>query len=419
MTLGYFRAALVSSDDQLRETIHTLGREQGIGLTLAAEFAMPVAEFGLPQLRALQQAAPALVLLDMEGDAALALELARHLTGPEIALPVVALGPIPSTDLLLSLLRAGVAEFLTKPVTAEALQEALARIEPRLTSAAEAGTPGGKVVAVFSAKGGSGSSTVAANLAIELQRLSGRRTLLVDLDAELGEISLLLGMQPKFNFVDLLENFHRVDQGLLSSYIERHQSGVHLLSAPYTPDRAVGITEEQVRHALMYLRSAYDFVVVDVAKSFAPATVAAFEQADAALLISTVDLPSLRNIQRALPLLRRVMPHAEGAVRLVVNRYNADDEISLKDVERTLGLPVFATLSNDYEAVMASINSGKPVVLNGKSPYSRDVRTLAKRLIGADEKHGGDRQGLLGRMTDAFRAGKRPAAADKGGKRNG
>jgi Flp pilus assembly CpaE family ATPase len=134
----------------------------------------------------------------------------------------------PSSDLLLQAIRAGLAEFLVKPLSPEALSEALARLQPRMRLEHEDTTGSlARTVAFFSAKGGSGASTAVTNLAIELHRITGKRTLLVDLDAELGEISLLLGTQPQFNFTDLIQNLHRMDANLLGSYIEQHSSGVH------------------------------------------------------------------------------------------------------------------------------------------------------------------------------------------------
>jgi pilus assembly protein CpaE len=300
------------------------------------------------------------------------------------------------------------------PVDEGALAEAADRVRPRLAPlvAATQGHEDGKVLAFFSPKGGSGSTTLAVNLAIEMQRVTHRRVLLVDLDAELGEISLLLGVQPKFNFVDLVQNFHRMDSGLLASYIERHESGVHLLSAPYHPDRAATVSEEQIRKILRYLKGQYEYIVVDTSKSFAPTSLAAFEQADR-FLVATVDLPNLRNIQRALPLIRRVMPHPTEQVRLVVNRYQEDQEIPLSDVERTLGLPVFCTLGNDYEAVIRSINSGRPVILNGKSVFSRDVKRLVQLIIGRAKKDEMSTS-LIHRITSAFRTPKEGKAGPTG-----
>ena len=201
----------------------------------------------------------------------------------------------------------------------------------------------------------------------------------MDLDLELGESALVLGVQPRFNFVDFVENFRRMDAGLLASYIEQHGSGVHLLSAPFQPEKAEAVTAEQIRRILAFLRQHYDYIVVDTPRSFAPPTLAVFEQADLVFIVGTVDLPSLRNIQRGLPLLKRVLTRGEEQVRLIINRYDPDDAISAADVERTLGLKVFWKMSNDYEAVIRSVNSGKPIVLNGGSNYTKDVKGLRRR----------------------------------------
>jgi pilus assembly protein CpaE len=317
----------------------------------------------------------------------------------------VAIGNTATTDLLLNAMRAGVAEFLPKPVTVEAMEELFSRVRSRVErTGADSPTEAGQVYVFFSAKGGTGSTTASINTAIELHRRTKRRTLLVDLETELGETSLLLGMQPKFNFVDLIQNFHRMDQGLMASFIERHSSGIHLLSAPFQPDSVPTITEEQVRRVLSYLRGHYDYVVVDTSKSFGPATLGAFEQADKVFLVATVDLPSLRNIQRALPLVRRVTPAGDDATHLVINRFDAAGEVTVADIEKSLQMPVYATLANDYESVIASINMSKPVILNGiKSPYAKSIKHLVDRIVGKGSASSDTRTGLMGRITGMFR----------------
>jgi pilus assembly protein CpaE len=150
------------------------------------------------------------------------------------------------------------------------------------------------------------------------------------------------------------------------------------------------VTGEEIRKILRFLRNHYEYVVVDTAKSFAPPTLAAFEQADLAFIVTNVDLASLRNIQRGLPLLRRMMGRSgEEHIRLIVNRYHGGSELSLKDVETTIGLPVFATLSNDYEGISRSINTGKPIVLNGDSKYGADIQALGRQVTGLKAKKKG------------------------------
>jgi pilus assembly protein CpaE len=350
---------------------------------------------------------PQLIFIDLEEDPEVGIKLVQFLADQQPNRYFVAAGPVLAPELLLEAMRAGVTEYLPKPVTREALLPALERLERKLGMAAgTAARAPGRVMTFVSAKGGSGATTVATNLAVHLQQLTGKKTLLVDLDLELGEVALFLGVQPRFNLVDLVRNFHRMDAELLASYIERHKSGVHLLSAPYQPEKVENVTGEQIRAILHFLARHYDYVVVDTPRTFTPATLAAFEQADQIFLISNVDLPSLRNIKRCLPLLDRLTGgHMSDRVRLVINRHNSSaNEISLSEVERTLGLNIFWKLSNDYEAVIRSINTGEPLMLDGKvSTFARDLKALGAELTGLGAVTGGKR-GALGGLRRFFGA---------------
>lgn len=376
------RCAVISTDGAFRKIVEQGVRHPDSGTTLEIEFGVPFAAFGNAELKALKGAAPEVVIVDLAEDPELGIKLAHFLAGASSpSYKIVASGPTLEAELLLELMRGGITEFLPKPVTPEEVRDAVHRIKPSTVSTAGSTTLG-EIFAFFGSKGGSGATTLATNLAIVLHQLTQKKTLLVDLDVELGEASLLLGIQPRFNFVDLIQNFHRVDAGLLASYIERHESGVHLLSAPFHPDRAQVVTADQIRRILQYLKQHYEYIVIDVSKSFTPVTIAAFEQADRIFLTTTVDLPSLRNVQRALPLLQRVAHGDKERIRLLLNRFEKGGEVTTKEVERSLGLPVYATLSNDYEAVIRSLNTGKPVVLNGTSAYSQDLNKLGTLITG-------------------------------------
>jgi pilus assembly protein CpaE len=300
-------------------------------------------------------------------------------------------------------MQAGISEYLQKPLSVEDVQEAIDRLSRKFgRKVEERRREPAKLLAFFSPKGGTGSTCVATNFAVALHMATRKKVLLVDLDLELGETALLLGVEPRFSFVDLVRNFHRVDAGLLASYIERHDSGVELLSAPFHPAKAETVTGDQIRQILHFLKQHYDYIIVDTSKSFSPPTLATFEQADQVYLITNVDLPSLRNITRCLPLLERMgAPKGDGWLRLVVNRYQSSDPISLKEIERTLGLSVFWTLGNDFETVMNSINAGKPVVMTDKSTFGRDLKSLVTSVTGvAPVQANGD--GLLGGIRRMF-----------------
>jgi pilus assembly protein CpaE len=349
------------------------------------------------------------VVIDLSDDPSLGVRFAQFLAEHSRGQRLIAAGPTLEPELVLGIMRAGAVDYLLKPVSTEQLSAAVRRVEqlmgkPEKQSAREPG----RLFTFFSAKGGSGATTVATNAAITVHQLTGKKTLLVDLDLQLGEVALTLGVEPRFNFVDLIKNFHRMDANLLASYIEQHESGVNVLSAPFQPEQTEEVSGEDIRRVLHFLRQHFDYVIVDTSKSFSPGTIAAFDQSDAVYIVSVVDLPSLRNIQRALPLLRRVLRRGNDQIRLVVNRYQPDDLISPEEVERTLGLKVYWKLRNDYTAVMGSLNSGKPIVLNGTSAYSQDVRALAADLAGMPAGSGkqGGLKGLFGKLRNRSKEGR-------------
>jgi pilus assembly protein CpaE len=397
------RTALISTDRGFREMVKDVFLSQEGWSAPALEITSPFGAFGDELMRSVRQLHPDLVILDLSDDPELGIKLAQFLSESSPGLRFIAAGPLLAPEHLLVAMRAGVADYLTKPVDAEAFRDSMERVRHLLgVTGREGPKQPGRLYAFYSAKGGAGTTTAATNFAVVLQRLTGKKTLLVDLDLELGEIALLLGVQPRFNFVDMVQNFHRMDAELLASYIERHDSGVHLLSAPYHPEKAEVVTGDEIRRILHFLRRHYDFVVVDTAKSFSPGTLAAFEQADLAFIVTNVDLASLRNLQRGLPLLKRMMAKGDDHLRLIVNRYHENSDITLSDVQRTLGLRVFRTLSNDYEGVSRSISAGKPIVLNGNSKFTQDMKRLGTDVTGLRGKKT-ERNGRLGALSAPFR----------------
>lgn len=401
-------AAALSTDRELLRRLREVVGESG-NIVLASEVTLPFAEVSRDELSKLREIDPRLIFIDLEEDPELGIRLANFLAEGNPQRMFVGVGPVPESTLLLEAMKAGIGEYLPKPVDADDLNAAIKRMERRFLGVTEAAKPKapGEVYAVFSPKGGSGSTTVATNMAIHLHQLTGKKTLLVDLDLELGEIAVLLGVQPRFNFVDMIRNFHRMDTELLASYIEKHESGVHLLSAPFHPEKVEVVPGEGIRKILSFLKNHYEYIVVDTSKSFTPATLATFEQADRIFLLINVDLPSLRNIKRCQPLLDRIVGADQERVRLVVNRYHVNDVISLEEVERTIGMEVYATLANDYESVIRSINTGQPVINNEKSTFARDLRALGAEVAGVSPSKNGHNSRLpswarvFGRRTAA------------------
>lgn len=376
------RAAIVSTDGAFRTAV----REGIIGdqpIDIEFEIVVPFKKISHGHLEELRYVDPELIFLDLEEDPVLGVKLAQFMAETNPQRRMIAAGDESSPEFLMQAMQAGISDYLPKPVTIESLAAAVTRVRKKMIGGSNGKGPRepGKLLAFFAAKGGAGSTTVATNLAIQMHRLTGKRTVVVDLDLELGEIALFLGIEPRFNFVDLAKNFHRMDAGLLASFIECHDTGVHVLSAPYQPDKAEAVTVDQIRQILHFLKQHYDYVVVDTSNSFTPRTLTSFDMADEVYLVTNVDLPSLRNIQRAQHLLARMIEKGHE-VRLIVNRYQPDNDITLDDVERALDMDVYWTLPNDYDSVIYAINTGRPVLLDEKSLYSEELQALGAMIAG-------------------------------------
>jgi pilus assembly protein CpaE len=413
------RAAAISPNADLIRLIEGAVRDNGRDLVdLAVRIPTSVEALDDHAVGQLRSPPIGLLFLDLGSAPDLAIRFAQYLGDLHPGQRIVAIGPALDPDLMMRAVRAGLVDFLATPVEAQPLEASLRRIVAQLTAPAGAGPrQPGKIFAFLGAKGGAGTTLVAANVAVALARQTGKKTLLVDLDLELGEAALALGSQARFNLIDLVENIHRMDAELLQSYMERHASGVEVLSAPFQPQKSEIVGPDQVRRILQFLRSHYDYVVVDTTNSFSPATIACLEQAGEVFLITTADLPSLRNVQRMLPMLRRVLPDAAAQLRLVVNRQSTTSEISVTDIGKALELAPYCALANDYEAVLQSLTQGKPVVLNPRSKFGRDIEQLATMLAGSAPGKGrvGALAGVVSSLRDLVRLpALRPAVTEEG-----
>jgi pilus assembly protein CpaE len=396
------RAVLISKDDHLREIVFDSIANGELPITIGLDIIPPPRPLDAEHLERLRSYEPHVVILDMGDDPERDIRTAGAIASGVPRTALVGLGPELDASRLLDAMRAGVVEYVPGPVELANISDALERVMRKSGwGRSLEGRRNGKLLAFFSPKGGSGSTTVVTNVGIELHRLTGKKTLLVDLDLELGEIASLLGVRPRFHFVDLVRNIHRMDADLLSSYIEGHKSGVQVLSAPFEPDLGEQVGGEDIARALGLLRSHYDYVLVDMSKSLGAPARAALQIADQIFLVTNLDVPSLRNLKRCLPILDGVTAGDATRLRLVVNRFNGKSLVNLKDIEETLGIDVYWTLTNDFETVITSISAGQPLVLQGSSRYAKQLKALARDIAGGGV---GTKASLVDRLLSRFRS---------------
>ncbi|UCD47609.1 MAG: AAA family ATPase [Deltaproteobacteria bacterium] len=274
------------------------------------------------------------------------------------ALFLLALSDKAESDLILRAMRAGAHDFLCKPVKEIDLRAAAEKVYKLKAARLDKKPEGGRIVSVFSNKGGNGTTTIAVNLADALVRYHGKKVAVVDLVLSHGDVTMFFNVNPSYSIIDLARNSQKADYDFLHTLLVRHSSGVYILADPPMIEDAELISPTQVREVLGTLRSMFDYIVVDTPHQFDERTLTALEMSDNILLVSLLNLPSLRNTQKCLELFGRIGLRDER-VRLVISRFLPNDEIPRDSIEGILNCPVFFSVPNDYPAVIASVNRGK------------------------------------------------------------
>jgi pilus assembly protein CpaE len=344
---------------------------------------------------------PDLVIVDLpeeptDGPPARTVEaLAR--TFPEAA--VFAIGPSHSADFVIEIIRAGAVEFLRRPVQAGDLAAALDKLLRLRRPAPPVGRPG-RIISVFSTKGGLGVTTVAANLAVCLAERAPGRTILIDLDTRQSDVATFLNIRHNYSVVDALENPDRLDASFLQGLVVRHPSGLVVLPGPTRIERTQ-FSAEQVQTMLEVVRSQFDHIVLDLRHDLDPGTIAALEASDSVLFLTSLTVSALRSAAAGLAAFRHlgVTPHH---VKLVIMREGTGEDVTLKHANETLGLPIHWRTPSDYPTVVSAINSGEPVVTaSPRSKIARNLRELAGSLFprpGAAARPAAGRSATLTRL---------------------
>ncbi len=239
----------------------------------------------------------------------------------------------------------------------------------------------GRVLTVFSPKGGVGKTTVAVNLALALTARGARKVCLVDLDLAFGDVSITMQLFPTHSIEHAVGSEDTLDQPMLDALLTRHPESVMVLAAPANPDVRERITPALVSRVLRTLREEFDYIVVDTAPSFDDLTLTALDETDECVLVATLDVPTLKNVKLALETLD-LLNIAPGHRHLLLNR--ADDAVGLgpEKVETILGMPVSAQVATAVE-IAAATNAGTPIVSGQPThPSSVALLELAARLAG-------------------------------------
>jgi pilus assembly protein CpaE len=281
---------------------------------------------------------------------------------PLVAGPVLAVGPAHDSKLILRALNEGANYYIDEADLEEQLESVLTRLS---TSSSSIRTTTGRVVAVLGASGGSGTSTVAVNVAAALAR-EAPRCALIDLHPGAGDLAALLDLKPTHTLADLCVKASRMDQAMVEASLAAHPCGVSLLVPPTRYDEISLITATGVQKVLTLLRQLYPCTVIDLEDCFHEEQVVALRQADTILIVARPDFTSLRNTRRLLEHLDQV-DLARGRVQLVLNRCGQAKELPREEVEAALNMPVAHQLPDDPRTINGCNNVGIPAVLHADS----------------------------------------------------
>jgi pilus assembly protein CpaE len=344
-------------------------------LAIVAE--LPNAPQVLDELNRLRPQA-AIVLLNGDLNHSFQLVERIHQELPETA--VICSSEDNSPDVILKSFRSGATEFLRQPLVESEIASVFAKIEQAVVRPEESHL--GRVIALYSSKGGCGTTFVTANLAASLARLTRKRACVVDLNLQAGDQPLYMGLEPNYSIHDIVRNFDRLDDQLLASYLTQRSKYLALLAAPTEIGKDEDVKVEHVTRAIALLRAQADFVVIDPPRVLNELTISALDAADDLILLLTLDIPAIRSAKRALDIFTR-LGYDRSRIKVVINRYAKTPEFDLKQVEKVLETQVFATIANDYQAAIASINVGEPLVLSkNQSRVIHDFNHLASKLTG-------------------------------------
>ena len=344
-----------------------------------------------------QEHQPDIILMDINMPGIDGIGASQKISELVPASQVIIMSVQSDSDYLRRAMLAGARDFLTKPFGGDELVAAVRRVyekrpavRPTASRAQAVSSDGGViakavstegfVVSVFSPKGGSGCTTIAINMAITLAQ-NEYRTLLIDGSLQFGDVSVMINMKTVTSIVDLANRNSDLDSDLVSSVVQIHKSGLHVLMAPPKPEMADIITDTVVKDLLANLRPFYDFIIIDTTSSLNDIALTLLDESDRIILVTQQNLPSLKNASRFFDLAQS-LEYQSQKVWLVVNQAINKQGISVKDIGEALKRPIFMAIPEDALTVSTAIDQGVPIVFgnNKKRPVSLAINKLAMNI---------------------------------------
>ncbi len=331
---------------------------------------------------------------------------------------VIVMSRQPDMTMMRRAMQAGARDFLPKPLRREDLVASVRSVH-ELEQQQHAGRPGGsksdaaeprrgKIICVFSPKGGVGRTTVAVNLAIALRNMTGRRVALADCNLPFGDVGIAMNLVAKKTMADLLPSMADMSPELLDSVLSVHESGVRVLLAPTRPELAELFHPDHIKHILEGLRAEHDYVIVDTWTSFHEVILAVFDLSSEIVLLTTLDMPAVKNIRMFLEVCE-ALKYPKDQVLLVLNRSDSTGGLKVEDIEESIQHKVAANIISAGPLVTSAINRGVPFMMSDPdAAISRDITNVARLLLHPDDRDVKEPASALAPEENGAVAGRKP-----------
>ena len=358
-----------------------------------------VARTGKEAIQISQDLHPDVVLMDINMPDMDGISATEAIRAKQPAVQVVILSVQGDQNYMRRAMLAGARDFLTKPPMGDELISAIRRagamaqtersksvqipvapISGNVGAVMGYGGPKGKIVTIYSPKGGTGCTTLAVNLALTLNN-EDTRVALVDGNLQFGDVAVFINEQGKNTIIDLAPRAEELDPEIVEEVMLKHAtSGLHVLAAPSRPEYAEKVSSGQFAKVLEYLRQMYAYVVVDTASLLTDVTLAAIDVSDLIVLVTTQDIPSIKNCRLFLDLLQ-TLGIERDRVLFVMNRYDKRINITPDRVTENLKQEIVSVVPFDEQTATKAVNKGIPFVLDSKNqPAARGVFSLAESV---------------------------------------
>lgn len=330
----------------------------------------------------ISQSSPDVAIVSLDCDPERAQKIISQLAGTNPNLDIVACSSRSDGPFILQTMRSGAKEFVALPL---ALEEMLGVLERLRTGRADRGEQhiASRVYAVAGARGGVGCTGLAVNFGCILAQNPANSVALVDLDLAMGDADVCLDIIPDYTLADVALNIDRIDLQLLKRSLSKHSTGLYLLPHPVQIEDCQLIKQDHISRVLSLLRMTFTHIVIDLSKGYQPIDFTAMQLADEIVLVTQLDVSSLRNVVRVMLSLNE-RDGIEQKVKVVANRVgSSDNEISIPKAEETIGRPIFCRVPNDSRTMLGSRNSGIPLPLFApKSKLFLAIAQMTDALLG-------------------------------------